>query len=360
MIIFHEGLPRSGKSYEAMTRHVFAALQAGRKVYAYVEGINHEKIGQVLDMPTERVRDLLHQINADDVQNVWSIVEDNSLVVLDEAQDFWPTGRTRLGPEMTKFITQHGHRGLDILLMGQVLSDVHKLWRGRVSQKVLFHKLDAVGLEQRYAVTVYKATAPEKFVEISKTTGVYDAKYFGTYASHVSDATNTLNYKDDRANVRNAWWVRWGLPLAVGLAAWGVYTAWSFFHPTAVAKPLSAASAPASAAPAAAPPPRPASAPSKPKKGFVEELNDRYRPRLAYVYQSGNEQRGAIEWWDGDKLRERLSIREIVILGGSVEVWENVARVSGTWVTAWPVDRAHQLPTVGAQVVPVSTVAAGL
>ena len=50
MIIFHEGLPRSGKSYEAMVKHVLEALKQGRKVFAYVEGLNHEKIAEVIGL----------------------------------------------------------------------------------------------------------------------------------------------------------------------------------------------------------------------------------------------------------------------------------------------------------------------
>lgn len=59
MLIFHEGLPRSGKSYEAMVRHIIPALQKGRHVWAYIEGLNHARIAGATG-PTR------HQLAADE------------------------------------------------------------------------------------------------------------------------------------------------------------------------------------------------------------------------------------------------------------------------------------------------------
>lgn len=44
MIIFHEGLPGSGKSYEALVKHIIPSLEKGRKVYARLNGFNYEKV----------------------------------------------------------------------------------------------------------------------------------------------------------------------------------------------------------------------------------------------------------------------------------------------------------------------------
>lgn len=358
MEIFHEGLPGSGKSYEAMARHIIPALQNGREVFAYIEGINHAKVAEAAELPLERVEMLLHQITREQVKEVYKHVRDNSLVVLDEAQNFWPTQRQPLPEAITQFITEHRHRGLDILLMGQDMRDVHATWRRRVSQKVVFNKLDALGAEKRYSYVVFKATAPEKFAKVTQGVTSYDTRYFGTYASHVSEDTNTGNYKDDRANVRNAWWVRWGMPLAIGAAAWGGYTAWQFFHPGAKPVPqaghLQPGVLPAPVAASAAPLPL-APVPPVKKRSFVEDLNAKYRPRLAMLYQQGNRQFVIIEWWDGDHVRERLTGVELEILGATVEVRGTVAKLGDTWVTQWPVERAAQPAMVGAQVVPVSS-----
>lgn len=358
MIIFHEGLPGSGKSYEAMVRHIVPSLQQGREVFAYIEGIDFAKVAEVAELPEEKVRELLHQVERDQVKAIHQHVRDNALVVLDEAQNFWPTQRRPLDDDLTQFVTEHRHRGLDLLLMGQDMRDVHPLWRRRVSQKVVFNKLDALGMEKRYSYVVWKATRPEHFEKVSNGIASYDPKYFGTYASHVSEDTNTANYKDSRASFANTFLVKWGLPLAIGGAVWGIWSVWGFFHPdlakastVAPVTTAAAASAPAKAASAVTQ----AAAPL----GFVEDLNKRFRPRLDRCYGSGGQfpQICIIEWYDGDQLRERLTSRQLAVMGATVEVRESVARVAGTWVTRWPLQQQAQPAMVGAQVVPLNAVA---
>jgi zona occludens toxin len=341
-IIFHEGLPRSGKSYEAMSRHIANALKAGRFVDAYIEGINHEKIALALEMPVEVVQGLLHTFTREQVPTIYRHVRNNALVVIDEAQNFWPTGRQRLDPQITQFITEHGHRGLDILIMGQVLSDVHKLWRGRVRTKVVFNKLDAVNLEKRYNAQTWLATAPEKFKLVGNETGIYDEKWFGTYASHVDDSIQTSNFKDDRANIFKNWKFRYGLPVAgiLGVASAGylIYLFSGGLNPTP--KVVAAAPAPAfvdrSSLRPAAPAPAPAPAPAVPAN-VVEAWNKSYRPRLGMWHTTrAGESIGIIEWYQSGEVRERLSFEQIRHLGVAVEVSKGIAKVGSVVVTSWP------------------------
>ena len=201
MLIFHEGLPGAGKSYEAMVHQVLPALEKGRKVFAYIEGLDHGKIAEVLDESEERIKQLLIPLDRDQVPTIYDHVENDALVVIDELQNFFPSGRQKLSDQMTQFVTEHRHRGLDILCMGQDLRDCHNLWKRRISQKVVFVKLDAVGMSKRYRWTVQKATTGEKFHDIRSGVRKYDPKYFGIYASHTDDTENTADFKDDRANI---------------------------------------------------------------------------------------------------------------------------------------------------------------
>lgn len=59
MIFGHEGLPRSGKSYEAVLHHILPALRAKRHVYVRLNGVGEslDKIAAHLGMPEEEVRD---------------------------------------------------------------------------------------------------------------------------------------------------------------------------------------------------------------------------------------------------------------------------------------------------------------
>jgi zona occludens toxin len=353
-IIFHEGLPRSGKSYEAMSRHIAKALREGRPVDAYIEGIDHEKIAAAVELPVDRVRELLRAFTREEVPTMHGQVRANALIVIDEAQNFWPTGRQRLDAATTQFITEHGHRGQDILLMGQVLTDVHKLWRGRVEMKMVFTKLNGVGLETRYNVATWKAPTPEKFVKLGDQVGSYDPRWFGTYSSHVDSSIQTGNYKDDRANILKGWKFKFGIPavLILGVVSIG-YLVWFMSGGAAgqAAKPVAAAAA------AWARVARPAARPAAPKAAdlpFVVSLNSKFRPRLAGYAQLGAWSEGHVEWYDGDRLVERLSFTDIRRLGTAVSVVAGgslIAVVGDRYVTHWPApERAKggQVPAVPA------------
>lgn len=208
-IYAHEGLPRSGKSYEAAVYVILPALKKGRKVWAYVEGLNHQQFADLAEISLERCKELLIQLVYDDVLKIperqakegWK----DGWIIIDEIQDFYPSGTRKLDQTVSKFVTQHGHDGLDILIMGQSMSDVHTLWRNRITQKTQFLKRDAIGKEDSYLWTAFKGkldgNGKIKFEKIRSGSHKYEQKYFGLYASHNDGTTNTDNHKDDRANI---------------------------------------------------------------------------------------------------------------------------------------------------------------
>lgn len=364
MILFHEGMPRSGKSYEAVVKHIIPALQAGRPVQAYIEGLNFEKIAACAGLPLERVQELLTQIQRSDVSNVGTWSKNNSLVVIDEVQSFWPNSRKTLDEPTTYFVTEHGHRGIDVLLMGQVFKDVHKLWRGRTSQKIWFMKRDMVGAENSYKWTLYKATQPEQFEKINTGVTKYDSAFFGTYASHVSDDIQTANYKDTRATIwKSKAFGKW-LPLyaLLVLAACG-FLYWLFaggglveslsdkpaqaptpapvLNQSAVVVRQSPAPAPVAVQPASSP-----TASAAPD--YIADISKRWRPRLsAWMSKADGSLYVLVEWYDAS-LRKMESLRgqELAEYGYTYrlrgELLELVKRDAPPdarlLVTAWPLD----------------------
>lgn len=350
MIIFHEGLPGAGKSYEAMLKHALPALRAGRKVYARLNGADdpacRQRVCEVAGIPIEQVNALWIPLPEEGLEPaMFASIEDNSFVILDEAQNFWPTGRQKLSPPMTKLITEHRHRGLDFLLMGQLLKDVHATWRGRVDQKVVFNTLDGVGLAKRYSVNVMKAKAPEKFESVLKTTGKYDPAFFGMYRSTVSSDINTTKYVDPRATVWAGWGMKLGIPLALCMACIGFYVAWGFFHPAPIVKPAVAAVEVLAGKPSVV---KAEQTPSAAKgvatmREAVLAWSAQYRPRLnASIYTLNKVEviNGYIEWYDSaERLMERQSLLDLKQQGVVVLVSGSTASVGGMLVTAWkPLD----------------------
>ncbi|MDX7783220.1 zonular occludens toxin domain-containing protein [Aeromonas caviae] len=240
MIFFHEGMPRSGKSYESMEKHIIPALAKGRAVDAYLYGLDHEKIAPLAGIDVERCKELLVELTTEQASECWKYVRDNALVILDEAHKFWPSGRKRPPEEMCNLVAEHGHRGMDMLFMSQTFNSVHKVIQDRTNKKVTFTKLDAVGLEKKYNWTAYQGTLGTRggssFVTFSKMgngVGKYDPKFFGTYKSHVSDDIQTENYKDERFNLFNKKSFKYGLPLVTIAFFGGIYYLTTFFSGSA-------------------------------------------------------------------------------------------------------------------------------
>lgn len=227
MLIFHEGLPGSGKSYEALISHIIPSIAKGRKVFARINGLNYKKIAELTDKTEEEVRGLLFEVSEEQVLDIHQHVENDSMVILDELQNFFPAGRGKLSDGITKFVTEHRHRGLDIVAMGQSIADVHNLWRRRTQRKIQFLKLDMVGMAGKYKWTAFQGALNAKgdvtFTKIKSGTRNYEAKYFGSYASHQADTENTDNLADDRLNIFKAKAFTVYLPaflVLVGFAIW--------------------------------------------------------------------------------------------------------------------------------------------
>lgn len=370
-ILFFEGLPRAGKSYEAMVTQIIPALKRGREVVAYIEGLNFERIAECCALPVERVRELLHPLEREDMRHIeleergrkvvmdgaWiRKTRDNALHVFDEAQNWWPN-RHKASEALTQFVTEHGHRGIDILLMGQSMADVLALWRRRVEQKLSFEKLTALGADNRYQVTIYKGRGGDSYTKVSSTVNKYDKQYFGTYASHVSETTNTANYVDPRLRVWNNKAIKWGLPAAVALLVWGGSSTWRFFHPEpqkpapqAGAMQVQPAPAPvvarASAPAPAAPPPAPvASAPDNrsPQERYLADMSAKSRIRLAGLMEARGKVTGVVEWLDGTThVSERTTFEQLRALGVRIEVMHQAVHLQlGAWqalATQWPLE----------------------
>lgn len=324
MIIFHEGLPRSGKSYETTKEHIVPALKKGRKVFARLNGLNHEKFAELAGITLEECQRLLVQVTDEQVYKIDEVVENDSLVIIDELQDFFPNGRAKLSDGITSFVTQHGHRGLDIVCMGQSLADCHNIWRRRTQRKVQFLKLDMIGKEKKYKWTAYqgslKANGEIQFSKLATGVKEYDPAYFGAYASHQDDTTNKDNLSDGRFNIFNNSTFKLIIPAVFAGACYGVYYLYSFFQAPQVqqvqaSEPVPQQTAQVSQAqPQAQPKPRPTD--------FVQDLSARYRCKLTYLSAYNDFLMDALVVWvdDTDRVIDKLYKQDLIELGYSLSV----------------------------------------
>lgn len=379
MIIFHEGMPRSGKSYASTKDHIVPALKKGRKIYARLDGINFAQLAELAEISEERCRETLIHVTEEQCAEIYKLeIEKDSLVVIDELQNYWPQGREQLQPEMVKFIAEHGHHGWDILAMGQLLKDCHRTWVNRTNRKIQFIKKDMLGKPNEYKWIMYTGRPDSrgavKFEEVSKGDGKYEEKYFGCYASHSAGTENTETYEDDRANVfKSPLFKKW-IPLTgvAALLAIG-YIVYLFSgglaqkdQKTAAVKPATVSETQTTSGPNqptktialvdGKPVNQAASIPqdkqaAKDKTGdfdipdIVSELSKDNRIRLAAYIRSPTKTKVVIEWRDSaNKIIDSLTNSDIEALG-----WHVLADSAGHLVvlakpgqrllaTAWPIE----------------------
>lgn len=374
MIIFHEGMPGSGKSFAAMKDHIIPALKAGREVWARMNGLDVKRIAEAAKLDVEKVKELIHEIPQEQVLttctvgkgDVWKIPAD-SLVVLDELQNFYPQKRNSLDPETTQFIAEHRHRGMDIVIMGQLLKDCHRTWVNRVNRKIQFLNKDVVGKPDEYKWKMFNGHPDSKgqvvFTEVSSGSGNYDPAIFGTYKSFRDETNNTERLSDDRSNVFKSPVFRKWLPLlgvvvviAVGylvhlFSGDGLATAKPKPVKTVVEHNGKVISETGTTVAQVEKTPQPMPQPLAEKKDNEDDWPDLItdtmktaRPRLAFAVRSAQRVRIEVEFRDAsNQITESLSLDQIKALGWSVMVSDDLRMASlnrngrRVIVTAWPI-----------------------
>lgn len=332
MLLFHEGLPRSGKSYEAMVEHIIPALKKARFVYARLDGLNYPQIAELAGLSLERCSELLVHLTKEDMKILPTYpFKPGAFIVLDEAQNYWPRQRKPLSPEMIEFVSEHGHKGYDILVMSQTFKSVHTLWCDRVSQKVQFRKQDMIGKPTHYTWLLYKKSDLEKFELVNKGSKEYNKLYFGTYKSFEEGAEGNQLYADKRASIWASPIFRKWLPIFVVCAGFGIYYLWDALGGGGIERGINKNAKPATpqtakqttVQPVGAKPPSPVPVVElkRYEKDFVQDLSERYRLRVSAIIKSAKKATATFEWYDESlRVQERLSMRSIVRFGYAVEL----------------------------------------
>lgn len=374
MLVFNEGVPRAGKSYDAVKNHILPALKKGRTVFARLNGLRHDKIAAHLGMPEVDVRALLITVDTKDVPSTfvcfrdeesgqWCIPDQfkDALVVIDEVHEFYVNERKPLAPEVENFWALLGQNGGDAVIMTQWINRLHSAVKARIEKKNSFQKLTAVGMKGRYRVTYYHTVSAGKFERVGGQTLKYDAAIFPLYDGYAPGAENTEVYEEGGKSV----WAAMAFQAVIFLVVGGVGL-FFFVHFFQKGKekpkhdqPVAAAEAGPSATPAvgrvfkpgeAVPAPGQAVAAVvasdpledlKPEQRYVVELAEKGRIRLAAVAEVSGQVRAWVQWIDSSSLViEQLDLTQLRALGFDATVESYGVRLAaGDHVlvaTAWP------------------------
>lgn len=390
MLVFNEGVPGSGKSYDVVKNHVLPALKAKRKVFARLNGLDEpakvEAIAAYLKMPLDEVHALLTHIPTQDLRTTlaaeqgedgkWHLPDlfRNALVVIDEVHEFYVGGtREPLPQEQEQFFAMHRHKGADIVVMTQFYKRIHTAIRHRIEAKNAFQKLSVLGKigEKKYTVRRFQTIMPDKYEQVGTETHSYDAAIFPLYRGVADDQVQTEVYKGGRSTVWRSMLGRALFIVPVGLVS--IWYLIDFFSGggTALVKtpeiqnqpgqvatkvdPYAYRAGGSTATPGtpAAPKPTPAQIAAEKRQAHIAELSveQRYvwdlsenaRIRLAAMIGTGPDARGMVEWVDGTQVvKERMSLDQVRALGVLVTVHAYGVRLEANGeavvATAWPLN----------------------
>lgn len=382
MIFGHEGLPRSGKSAEAMTI-IVDALRAGRVVVTNIAGINHKAFSDYLAIPLDTVKRLLQVIEPPEGMAEEQVVpyvkqafldraHKDCLWIWDEINQFWPPDRQPLHPDWAKFVTEHGHKGIDILIMGQDLTELHKTWRGRLQRYTRFTKLDMMGKENEYHWASMTNIGRNKFKQTAAGKKPYNKEFWGFYKSHDDGTTNKGNIKDQRFSVFQTKHKVWG-GIFAALLFGACYQVWGFFNPDLPAdtKPASVSSASSAAQPAkpsnqlvAAPAatttrveyaPQPKAEEQRKPVDYLDRFAMEYQVRLSGYLDRAEPQPGkpafdfVLEFVDtAYRVKERMNRQAVAALGWDMERTGYGLRLTKGDIEViarpWPLDNFGKVP----------------
>lgn len=244
MIEFHEGLPGSGKTYEAVLSHVLPALKEGRHVYTNIRGLDYERIALHIGLAPVFLKDRIHATSPDPEPGEDATKDDhiarqmrffyeaqhNALILWDEIQDFFPAKGPAFPSYWSEYVAAHRHRAQDFILMGQDHKDVHVLWRRRIERRVYFRKLSTLGRGNRYRWELFQRKANDKWEKQSDGFRKYDPAIFALYQSIRAEADQGHRLLGtDKNPFANSMFLRFGLPVFLLAFAWGIYTVYNIF-----------------------------------------------------------------------------------------------------------------------------------
>lgn len=286
MINALEGIPGSGKSYEAVAYHVLPALRAGRKVITNLplnidafEAIDDSfpDLIEVRTRPAPRIGDwnptniAEHEAfmlwpkppepqseNIFTFGTVWDFYSDwrgpngqGPLYVIDECHVAFPKIGTP--DSVVQWFKLHRHFNADVLLMTQSFRDINQPISQLIATLIKCRKADILGRKDSY---IRKVHAGYRGAVIQTDERKYKPQYFGLYRSNTqSSGTAEGDVQDVSPMIVQFNRVKWAV-LALGFGA----CIWAFWPKpdtniwgarTAPAKPVSMPQSPLAAAAAA-------------------------------------------------------------------------------------------------------------
>lgn len=229
------GLPRSGKTYNAVANTIIPALRAGRTVVTNIP----LHMDRVLELyPLADVRPFPINEIAQEPGTIYDHVPHGCVLVMDEVWRLFPAGLKahQVPTEFKQLLAEHGHmvdehgNAMSIVLVTQDLAQISAFARVLVEQTFLHTKLSHLGTDRSFRVRIFHGPVtgqnPPKSSEVRMILGRYDERIYRLYKSHTLSKAGEDGANEQAMDTRGNVWKRpaW----LIGAAASIVVAFWSF------------------------------------------------------------------------------------------------------------------------------------
>jgi zona occludens toxin len=241
-ITTYNGPPGAGKSYAMISQVLVPGVAAGRRVVTNISGVMPDKVidycrkkwpdaelGEVVLFDGSQAK-LPGFFPTEETGDDATFIKGGDLLIFDE----WRLTFSNRGPvgsvDLEPFLRWHRHlvddkgRATDVVIGTQLITDIHRDFRGLVEGSFKFRKLSAVGLKSAYQWDAFDGHLQPKGEGVSKGNGKYKKEIFALYKSYDTDAEGKELNTDKRRSLWSAsvFAIIGGVVLMFVLGGWGV------------------------------------------------------------------------------------------------------------------------------------------
>ena len=193
------GTPGSYKSAYANEKFLLPALRKGRHVYTNMEGLSPTYIAVYFDLDPVDVSEHLHYLgrvydddgnfheDPDRVRYFYRDLPENSLVIIDEAQNYFSSRDFKEGysNDLIPWLTKHRHLGNDVVWVTQSLESVDITFRRNTALTYSLRRMEHLGLKNRSIIYIFdRANLDVRY--LARKTYAPDPDIFKIYSSYQS------------------------------------------------------------------------------------------------------------------------------------------------------------------------------
>jgi|GEM_PF-992047 len=205
MIIFYEGVPGSGKSYDAVVK-IVANLKKNRIVYTNIDGIEDVRCKEMIKSLTGHddydIDKYLIILTKEQTFHFWDFVQPGSFVVIDEMQKYfnsrdWQKDENR---QCADWCSTHRHEGYDALFLTQRIEKVDTQIRTLTEWTYRYKKVNFLGKLIRKTYVCFAYSGDDTKSPLTKIVRQYQSKYFHCYKSYITKDVKELGIQS-HANI---------------------------------------------------------------------------------------------------------------------------------------------------------------